>query len=67
MRTWLKEARQARKKTQTELAVLCGICQQSYSFIEHGTRTPRPVTAKKIASILGFDWTLFFENEGDVL
>jgi putative transcriptional regulator len=32
-------------------------------MIENGERIPSVGTAKKIAEILNFDWTLFFEEE----
>jgi transcriptional regulator with XRE-family HTH domain len=59
---WLKVERESHGITQAQMALQCGICQQEYSFIEQGKRTPRPPVAKKIDSILGFDWTLFFED-----
>lgn len=32
-------------------------------MIESGDRKPTVKTAKKIAAALGFDWTLFFDDE----
>lgn len=37
--------------------------QSHYAMIENGWRGASPKTAKKIAAVLGFDWTLFFEDE----
>jgi len=43
-----------------EVAQQCGIDEFAYCMIEHGKRTPSVKTAKKIAEVLGFDWTKFF-------
>lgn len=61
MRKWLIDIRG--KRTQTEIATLCGISQNFYSCIETGERKPSVEVAKKIASVLGFDWTKFYEDE----
>jgi len=63
MRKWLADIRGER--TQAEVAALCGISQNYYSYIETGEKRPAVDTAKKIASALGFDWTLFYE-EGSI-
>lgn len=49
--------------TQREVGKLSGISESYYSMIESGDRKPTVKTAKKIAAVLGFDWTLFFEDE----
>jgi DNA-binding XRE family transcriptional regulator len=36
------------------------IRQVSYCNIENGKRNPSVETAKRIAALLGFDWTLFY-------
>lgn len=59
MRIWLQEIRG--EKTQSEIASILGIAQGYYSDIENGRKTPRPSTAKKIATVLGFDWKQFYE------
>lgn len=61
MRKWLIELRGCR--SQTEIANLCGISQSFYSLLESGTREPSVTTAKRIASVLSFDWTSFFEED----
>lgn len=58
-RYWLIELR--KERTQQEVASLSGISQNYYSWIESGKRTPRPEIAKKMAAVLGFDWTKFYE------
>lgn len=61
MRTWLKKIRADR--SQEHIAGLAGITQQMYSWIERGERTPSVEVAKKIAAVLDFDWTRFYEDE----
>lgn len=63
MRNWLKYFREKRKLTHAEVSVLSGISRSFYTHIENGTKTPSVDVAKKIAKTLGFEWTLFFENE----
>lgn len=65
MRIWLIGIRKARGMSQKEVADAVGIAQPSYWQYEAGHATPRPPIAKKIAKLLGFDWTLFFEDLGD--
>lgn len=61
MRTWLKALRA--DKSQEYVAGLAGITQQMYSWTERGERTPSVEVAKKIANVLGFNWTLFYQDE----
>ena len=63
MRMWLIGIRKARGMNQKEVADAVGIRQPSYWKYEAGTATPRPAIAKKIAKLLGFDWTLFYEEK----
>ena len=60
MRDWLIDARG--NITQKDIAQQCSISQNYYSWIEIGERTPSVETAKKIAKVLGFDWTRFYED-----
>jgi transcriptional regulator with XRE-family HTH domain len=55
--------RDAKGYTQKQVADLAGISRSYYSGIELGTRNAPAATAKKIASALGFEWTIFFANE----
>lgn len=66
MRKWLAEIRASKKKSQQEVADAVGISQSYYAGIETGIRgKPLAVPiAKKIAAMLGFDWTRFYEEEG---
>jgi putative transcriptional regulator len=61
LRKWLIELRKG--CSQTQIAKAVGITQQMYSAIELGVRRPSVEVAKKIAAVLGFDWTRFFEDE----
>lgn len=61
MRNWLIEKRKEKNLSQDEVATLCGISRQYYSFIERGERNVPVKTAKKLADVLGFSWQKFFE------
>lgn len=63
-RHWLFHIRKAKGHTQREVADACGIKRQYYGMIENGAR-PSVDVAKRIAAFLGFEWTLFFECEGN--
>ena len=60
---WLKHIRIDADMTQIEVAEKVGITQQMYWMIENGERRPSVETAKKIAAVLGFDWTMFYPDE----
>jgi len=64
LRKWLIEIRKGR--SQAQIAEAVGISQQMYSAIELGERRPSVEVAKKIASVMGFDWTRFYEDEDDL-
>nr|DAN91232.1 MAG TPA: Helix-turn-helix XRE-family like protein [Bacteriophage sp.] len=49
----LKEFREEKKLTQTELAAKSGISQRYIAFIESGDRTPSLNSALRIAEVLG--------------
>jgi len=59
----LKEKRLEKGMTQTELAEAIGTTQAAVTRFETGARQPKPSTAKKIAAVLGFSWTEFYEEE----
>lgn len=62
MRGWLREIREAKGFSQAKLAATVGIAQPSLANIENGKTNPTISTAKKIAKVLKFDWTLFFKD-----
>ncbi len=61
---WLKQKRLNKRYTQKEVAEKVQIMRASYTQIENGTRRPSVETAKKIARLLDFDWTRFFDGIG---
>jgi len=64
MRAWLVEIRTTAKMSQQEVADAAGISQSYYAGIETGSRG-KPLSvpvAKKIAVVLGFDWTQFYDE-----
>lgn len=58
----LKEKRLQKKMTQAKLCELCGCDRSTIGKIENGEAKPSIRLAKTIAHILGFDWTLFYED-----
>ena len=63
MREWLTKKREELKFSQGKLAELCGISQSYISAIETGERNVPVHTAKKIATVLCFDWTEFYNEK----
>lgn len=61
IRNLLLGKRKSLNLTQEAVAEKYGFTRQFYSLVERGARTPTPQNAKKIANVLGFDWTLFYE------
>lgn len=61
-RTWLIELRQKKSLSQEEVAKLCDTTQMTISNIENGIRRPSPNLAQKLAKVLKFDWTKFYEK-----
>lgn len=59
----LKQMREKKLLTQQQLADMVGVDRTLISKIESGCATPSVSTAKRIATVLGFDWTKFFEEE----
>lgn len=63
MRDWLRKKRMDAHLSEAETARRAGIAQPFYHNIEMGIKNPSVDTAKKIAAVLNFDWTLFFPDE----
>ncbi|WP_438715439.1 helix-turn-helix transcriptional regulator [Enterococcus sp. AZ109] len=63
MTNWLRKIRLEKKLTQEQVAKRANIPRTTYSSIEQGRRRPSVRNAMRIASILEFDWTLFFEKK----
>lgn len=60
---FLKTLRVQNNFTMRQVSDAAGISESFYSMIESGERRPSVETAKKIAAVLGFDWTLFYPDE----
>lgn len=58
----LKKLREEANLTQQELADQVGVIRQTISNIETGVNNPSVSLAKRIASVLAFDWTNFFDE-----
>lgn len=63
MNNWLIDFRNKRKLTQDEVARLADMPRTTYSSIEQGRRRPSVKNAMRIASVLGFEWTYFFDPD----
>lgn len=59
---WLKDIRKQAGLAQVDVAHLANVKRASYGNIELGVRRPSVSTAKRIAVVLGFEWTRFFEE-----
>lgn len=59
----LKAVRKGARLSSAEVAERSGISYPHYNFIENGKRRPSVKVAKRIAALLGFSWTRFFEEE----
>lgn len=62
-RVWLATARLEKDMRQNEVAEAAGIAPVTYCLIETGKAKPKPETAKRIANVLGVDWTKFYEED----
>lgn len=60
---WLEEIRKDKKISQKSVAEAVGIRQPTYCNIEKGKRRPGVDVAKRIARVLGFNWTQFYESQ----
>lgn len=61
-RIWLVNYRAKKGLSQNQVANQIEISQQMYNYIENGKRNPSPKLAKKIADVLNFSWTKFYED-----
>lgn len=61
----LKKLREGAKMTQDALAQKTGVIRQTISNIECGISKPSVELAKKIASVLKFDWPEFFADDDE--
>lgn len=63
MTQWLLDYRKKSGLTQQEVAEKAGIARTSYASIEQGRRRPSVKKAMRIASVLNFDWAIFFDEK----
>lgn len=63
MREFLREKRKEKGLSLKAVSQEVGINEFSYCNIELGRRNPSVKVAKKIANVLGLDWTRFYEEE----
>ncbi len=62
MRVWLRRIRFDKAYSEAKVAEMAKITQPFYHNVEVGKKNPSVETAKKIASVLDFPWTKFFED-----
>lgn len=62
MRVWLVAIREQKNLSQKAVSSAAGVAQPTYWEYEHGISTPSVPVAKRIAAVLGFDWTIFYET-----
>jgi len=62
-REWLIAIRENQHLSQKRVSEAIEVSQQAYSSIETGKRQPSVPVAKKIAAVLGFDWTRFYDDD----
>lgn len=63
MNGWLKRKRLEKCMSLEAVASKCGITRQALWLIESKERTPSVETAKRIANVLEFNWTRFYEED----
>ena len=61
-REWLKQLRLEQNLNHEGVANAANIHRAYYTMIEGGHRNPSVDVAKRIAAVLGFEWTRFFED-----
>lgn len=59
----VKEKRLEKNLTQEALAMKANVSRTMISKIESGQANPSVDTAKRIATILGFNWTKIFDEK----
>ncbi|MBR3569948.1 MAG: helix-turn-helix transcriptional regulator [Oscillibacter sp.] len=62
MENWLVAIRKSKGLSQKEVAEQVQISQPAYFAIEKEQCKPTVKNAKRIAAVLGFEWTRFYED-----
>ena len=65
MRSWMKKLRHESNLTQEQLAKMVGISRTMVTEIENGNANPSVKVAKRLASVLGFNWTRLYDDDDD--
>lgn len=65
MRQWLITLRKSRNMTQKEVATVVGVDRTYINKIESGASKPSTDVAQKLGTLLGFEWTIFFDARGE--
>ncbi|MGI6326691.1 MAG: helix-turn-helix transcriptional regulator [Saccharofermentanales bacterium] len=63
MRVWLIERRKKQQMTQLAVARKIGITRAYYAQLELASRSPSIKVAKKLADVLDFEWTVFYNDD----
>lgn len=66
LREWLKLKRKEQRYSPKSIAEYCDITRNYYDLLESGKRNPSVAVAQKIATLLDFDWTLFFKSDSNI-
>ena len=61
----LKEIRMSKNMNIKDVATQASISEAMYCLVENGKRRPSVDTAKRIANVLDFDWTKFFDDHAE--
>lgn len=59
----LRKLRTQSKLTMRQVSEKVGISESMYCLIESGKRRPSPEVAQRIGTVLGFDWTRFYDDQ----
>ena len=61
-RDWMREKRKKLGLTQVQLSAKANVSVRSISHAEMGVRNPEVPIAKRVAAVLGENWTRFYEE-----
>ncbi len=59
---WLVDLRKSKGMKAVEMARQINVSRSRYCNIEKGRGKPTIAQAKRLANILGFDWTRFYDD-----
>ena len=59
----LRDERERKGLTLLEVAKAASVSESYISYVETGKRRPSVDVAKRIAKILGFNWTKFYQDK----